>query len=326
MRLYLHVGHGKTGSSFLQSWLAQNRSELWRVGCVHYPVADSDERARSGGFSMGNGALLDQALKVSDQTQNLNSFWSDLIPQKQDFFPEGVLFSAERWARHLPRRLEDLMRVADAGGFAQMMIWLVVRDPLDHALSVYGQMVKRHGFSGSLDDWLKIYDFPNVLLYCLEVFQSQPDRIALRVDHYGLQRSSLEKCMMDWLALPVDSNWQRPSAMVNRSLTWDELLMMRRLNERLGERASIVGEQLVDRLPKLKPAKLHPSADALKTFVERWSPVVDQINLRLPDSSQLRCIGSIDSSFTDQQYQKSICLLPEQLDCLLDGLMQMGVR
>ena len=96
MRLYLHVGHGKTGSSFLQSWLVQNRSELWRVGCVHYPVADSDQRARSGGFSMGNGALLDQALKVSDQPQHLTSFWSHLIPKTQDFIHEGVLFSAER--------------------------------------------------------------------------------------------------------------------------------------------------------------------------------------------------------------------------------------
>ena len=101
---------------------------------------------------------------------------------------------------------------------------------------------------------------------------------------------------------------------------------MRWLNERLGDSASIVGEQLVDRLPKLKPARLYPSVDALKTFVERWSPVVDQINLRLPDSSQLRCIGSIDSSLPDQQDQKSIRLLPEQLDCLLDGLMQEGVR
>ena len=73
MRLHLHVGHGKTGSSFLQSWLAQNRSELLRVGGVHYPVADSDQRARSGRFSMGNGVLLDQALQFSDQPQDLTA-------------------------------------------------------------------------------------------------------------------------------------------------------------------------------------------------------------------------------------------------------------
>ena len=110
--------------------------------------------------------------------------------------------------------------------------------------------------------------------------------------------------------------------MVNRSLTWDELLMMRWLNGRLGESASNIGERLVDRLPNLKPAKLYPSEDALKSFVARWSPIVDQINLRLPDSSQLFCAESIAAEFPDQQLQKSICLLPEQLDCLFEGLMR----
>ena len=327
MRLNLHVGHGKTGSSFLQSWWALNRSEMWRVGRLHYPVANSDHRAQSGHFSTGNGALLDQALQVIDQPQDLTRFWSDLMPQTQDFTAKEVLFSAERWARHLPSRLEDLMRVADAGSFAQVKIWLVVRDPLDHALSVYGQMVKRHGFSGSLDDWLEIYDFPHVLLRCLEAFQSIPDRLILRVDHFGFKRNYLEKCLMDWLALPTNLRWQKPSSMVNRSLTWDELLLMRWLNERLGECAFVVGEQLVDRLPKLKSAKLSPSEDSLERFVLRWSPIVDQINLRLPDSSQLCCPGDVVASSPGQQKNsKLICLLPEQLDCLFDGLNIEGSR
>ena len=154
MRLHLHVGHGKTGSSFLQSWWSLNRSAMWRFGRLHYPEVDSDKQAKSGHFSTGNGVLLDQVLQVSDQPQYLSRLCSDLLSQTQGCCPEVVLFSAERWARHLPKRFENLMRVADAVGFDQIRIWLVVRDPLDHAVSVYGQMVKRHGFSGSLDEWL----------------------------------------------------------------------------------------------------------------------------------------------------------------------------
>ena len=327
MRLHLHVGHGKTGSSYLQSWWALNRSELWRVDRLYYPVADSDQRALSGRFTMGNGVLLDQALKVSHQPQLLSQFWSDVLPKQQDPDPKGVLFSAERWARHLPMQLEDLIRVADAGGCDQMTIWLLVRDPLDHAVSVYGQMVKRHGFSGSLQDWLEIYDFPRLLLHFLEVFLNQPNRISFRVDHYGHQRNNLENCLLDWLALPVNSKWQKPLSTVNRSLTQDEFLMMRFLNERLGESASVVGELLVDRLPHLKPARLQPSHDALKRFEERWSPTVEQINLYLPDSVQLCCSGSTVISSRDQeQHQKLICLLPEQLECLLDGLEREAAR
>ena len=327
MQLHLHVGHGKTGSSFLQSWWALNRSELWRVACLHYPVGEADQRARAGAFSMGNGVLLDQALQASDRPRWLRRFWADLLRQSPEAAPKGVLFSAERWARHLPMQLEGLLRVADAGALEEIRIWLLVRDPLDHALSVYGQMVKRHGFSGSLHDWLEIYEFPQALLSCLNAFQSRPDRIALQVDHYGRQRHALRQRMLDWLALPADGVWQQPLATVNRSLSADELLLMRWLNQRLGDRAAAVGEQLVDRLPGLAPARLQPSADALDRFVQRWSATVDQINQCLPEHAQLCWPEAAAVASQDPEPQQPLIgLLPEQLDCLLDGLMQEAAR
>ena len=333
MQLHLHVGHGKTGSSFLQSWWALNRPGLWQVARLLYPVGEADQRARAGAFSMGNGLLLDQALQVSDQPRELGRLWADLLQQAPELggeVPMGVLFSAERWARHLPAQLEALLRVADAGGVEQIQIWLLVRDPLDHAVSVYGQMVKRHGFTGSLDEWLLIYDFPQVLLRCLDAFQSRPDRIQLQMDHYGRQRRNLHQRMLDWLVLPTDAPWQQPAqSTVNRSLSADELLLMRWLNERLGDRAAAVGEQLVDRLPGLQPARLQPSATVCDQFVQRWSATLAQINQRLPESAYVHLpeetAASPDGS--DQQpQQQMICLLPEQLDCLFDGLQQEGRR
>lgn len=327
MQLHLHVGHGKTGSSFLQSWWALNRSALWRAANLYYPIGDSDQRAKAGAFTMGNGVLLDQALQVSDRPRRLRRFWKDLLRQAPEPTPKGLLFSAERWARHLPMQIEGLLRVADAGGFGQIRIWLLVRDPLDHALSVYSQMVKRHGFSGSLHDWLEIYEFPQALLSCLDAFQSRPERIALQVDHYGHQRRSLHLRMLDWLALPTDGPWQQAPATVNRSLSADELLLMRWLNKRLGDRAAAVGEQLVDRLPGLAPARLQPSADALDRFLHRWSATIDQINQRLPECAQL-CwpeAGAV-ASLDPQPQQTLIGLLPDQLDCVLDGLIEEARR
>jgi hypothetical protein len=327
MQLHLHVGHGKTGSSFLQSWWALNRSELWQLARLLYPVGGADQHARLGAFSMGNGLLLDQALEVGDQPAELRRLWAEVLCQVPGGeAPRGVLFSAERWARHLPGQLDALLRVADAGGVEMIRIWLLVRDPLDHALSVYGQMVKRHGFSGSLDDWLQIYEFPRALLNCLDVLQTRSDRIVLQVDHYGRQRRSLHQRMLDWLALPGDSIWQQPPAKVNRSLSADELLLMRWLNERLGDRAAAVGEQLVDRLPELTPARLHPSADRCARFVQSWSATVDQINQRLPEGAQLCWPEAVVGSLDRQSQQPLICLLPEQLDCLFDGLMQVVAR
>ena len=333
MQLHLHVGHGKTGSSFLQSWWALNRSELWQVARLLYPVGGADQRARAGAFSMGNGVLLDRALQASDRPRQLRRLWAELlrqVPLSATDAPHGLVFSAERWARVLPQQLEGLQRVADAGGVEQIRIWLLVRDPLDHALSVYGQMVKRHGFTGSLDDWLEIYDFPQALLSCLKAFQSCPDRIALCVDHYGHQRRQLLKRMQAWLQLPGEAPWQAPvQSRVNRSLSADELLLMRWLNRRYGDRAAPVGEELVDRLPNLAPARLQPSAVALQRFLQRWSPVVDQINSLLTAPAQLQLVapesGGMEETPDSALSDPAISLLPEQLDCLLEGLQRLMV-
>ena len=326
MQLHLHVGHGKTGSSFLQSWWALNRSELWQVSRLHYPAGAADQRARAGAFSMGNGALLDQALQASDRPRQQRRFWSDLLRpmlRSGGAAPKGVLFSAERWTRLLPTQLEALLRLADAGGVEQIQIWLLVRDPLDHALSVYGQMVKRHGFTGSLDDWLAIYDFPQALLHALNAFQSRPDRIALKVDHYGHKRGQLLERMQVWLQLPGEAAWQLPvQSAVNRSLNTDELLLMRWLNRRYGDRAAPVGEALVDRLPSLSPAQLQPTSAAAQAFVQRWSGVVAQINPLLPQSAQLQLLRP-DAEDQLPQPDPAISLLPEQLDCLLEGLQRL---
>ena len=323
MQLHLHVGHGKTGSSFLQSWWALNRSELWRVARLYYPVGAADWRARAGEFSMGNGALLDQALQARDRPRQLRRFWSDLlrpVSRPGGEAPQGVLFSAERWTRLLPQQIEALLRLADAGGVQQIQIWLLVRDPLDHALSVYGQMVKRHGFTGSLEDWLAIYDFPQALLQALKAFQSRPDRIALQVDHYGQQRGQLLERMQAWLQLPDDAPWQLPAqTAVNRSLNADELLLMRWLNRRYGDRAAPVGEALVDRLPNLAPARLQPAAAAAQDFLERWKGVQAQLNSLLPPEAQLQLLRP-DAEGQLPPLTQAINLLPEQLDCLLEGL------
>ena len=330
MQLHLHVGHGKTGSSFLQSWLALNRAELWQVARLHYPVSGADQRARVGAFSMGNGALLDRALQVSDRPRRLRRLWADWLRQvpQADQTTKGLVFSAERWARHLPPQLEALLHVADAGGVEQIRIWLLVRDPLDHALSVYGQMVKRHGFTGSLDDWLEIYDFPQVLLSGLNAFQSRPDRIEWRIDHYGQQRRQLLERLQAWLELPVEVPWQAPvQGRVNRSLSTDELLLMRWLNHRYSDRAAPVGEALVDRLPNLAPARLQPATGAVQRFVQRWSPVVEQINALLPAPAQLQLVapeaGGMEETPDSALSDPTISLLPEQLDCLLEGLQRL---
>ena len=60
--LFLHIGQGKTGSSFLLAAFAASADALLEAG-IRYPAdAGGHERAVSGGITSGNGVLLTEAL------------------------------------------------------------------------------------------------------------------------------------------------------------------------------------------------------------------------------------------------------------------------
>ena len=56
-KLIVHVGHGKTGSSFLQSIFALNSDRMAQLGIL-YPEHISNAMARRGHITSGNGNIL----------------------------------------------------------------------------------------------------------------------------------------------------------------------------------------------------------------------------------------------------------------------------
>ena len=53
--IILHIGHGKTGTSYLQSCLALNRQKLLDIG-IDYPEDRSFKSAKKGEITSGNPA------------------------------------------------------------------------------------------------------------------------------------------------------------------------------------------------------------------------------------------------------------------------------
>ena len=53
-KLILHVGHGKTGSSYIQSFLALNKNMLKNNGFI-YPEPNDIQKAIIGHVTSGNG-------------------------------------------------------------------------------------------------------------------------------------------------------------------------------------------------------------------------------------------------------------------------------
>ena len=329
LRLQLHVGHGKTGSSFLQSWLAANAELLLIQQQLLYPqicpfTRRRDRRAEQSQFSMGNGFVLNPVLEDGVSMRRQRRWWLRLC-RHQAIQPQqltSLVFSHEPWARKLPPLWPQLMQLAQLMEVQAVDCLLLVRDPLDHALSLYGQMVKRHGFSGSVEDWLRIYDFPEVLMRFLDAVEASSHAVCLRVDHYGSRRQELLHCLKQWLGLAAETNWHSTvEDRVNRSLTPSELTLMRWLNARDPELALRTGEQLIQRLPRLKGAALQPSVAVVEEFVSKWEGLIARLNQRLPSHAQLRlprpeeCGLPIGDALADP----ALTLTREQLDCLLDA-------
>lgn len=288
--LALHVGHGKTGSSYLQAWLAGNAERLAVAGVIYPLEAPSGQRERQaqrGLFSMGNGFVLQELENAADPVQALAGLAQTV--------PEGgsLLFSDERLMKRLVGRLAVFSELTEAAGFAQLDILLYVRDPLEQARSLYLEMVKAHGLVGSFSEWLAI---TNLHEHVLAFLQEQaalaargPIPCRLTAVNYSRCSGDLLQVLRHWLLLPLaSSDWPLPPRQrVNRSLSARELALMRRLNRPLGARAGGLGRALVRLRPGAGAAQPEATPAALAAFSERLGQPVAAINQLLPAEAQL---------------------------------------
>lgn len=288
--LALHVGHGKTGSSYLQAWLAGNAERLAAGGIIYPLEAPSGQRERQaqlGLFSMGNGFVLQELENAADPVEAL--------AELAQMVPEGgsLLFSDERLMKRLVGRLGAFAEQTTAAGFAQLTILLFVRDPLDQARSLYLEMVKAHGYGGSLNDWLEIN---NLHEHVLAFLQEQAALAACGPIPCRLTAANYSRCSRDllpvlrhWLPLPLASaTWPLPPRQrVNRSLSARELALMRMLNRQLGARGGGIGRALVRLRPRAGTAQPEATPAALAAFSERLGQPVAAINQLLPAEAQL---------------------------------------
>src|SRR5262245_28751429 len=100
--LYLHIGHGKTGTSYLQSSLALSIERLADRNIV-YPRMGSVERGAKGLISSGNGSvfvlLMSKPKKVDEIAAN---------PASHLFSYEGLMGKLSQ-----PEQHEALARFAE---------------------------------------------------------------------------------------------------------------------------------------------------------------------------------------------------------------------
>jgi hypothetical protein len=266
--LMLHIGHPKTGSSFLQSVLAKNIDTLKRFG-IDYPVPPRLEKAAAGEISSGNSAHLDLMLKDPALLANNPS--------------ERVLCSAERFFGDLsnPRFQRELLQLVERAGIERVEILLFLRDPVSYMISAYQQNAKR-GTSAetSLSDFFQSRNMLVMVDKTLDFILSEP-RLRATVRNYSAVRATLLDELCSWLDVPRAELVEPPAKVVNRSMTVSELMLLKAINQQTPGTSNILADALCNRLPDVQSDDVRPPVAEQEALWEKFAPEIERINARV---------------------------------------------
>ena len=177
----IHIGSPKTGSSAIQKYLVEHRSQLIELG-YYYPKHGLDQNGISGGHSIIGKNLLDG--KIAEAKAVFRTFLSEAEQRKCT-----LLLSAESFF-YKPNELKSIIENY------RCKIIAFFRDPIDAIYSAYNQAIKRHyattrlknycqniinqpakQFSGeSFQEWANAFgkEHLTVIGYDLDLFKQTP--------------------------------------------------------------------------------------------------------------------------------------------------------
>lgn len=271
-KIILHIGHGKTGSSAIQTVLARNNDILSALG-VLYPDHPSLHEARQGLITSGN---LDKEDWFEGQVMK--------IARANPTHPT-ILFSNE----HLFNRFDELFD--GVGPYREVYdfeIILFVRDPLELLASSYQQAIKRSGFFGGIGMFAPHVD--HTIRAAALVERIERLGIGFKLFNYSKTRGDSVECFLTHLALWDDikrhGEWE--TGTVNRSLTRAELRFVRDINRVFGAQyGTLISDALVNQLPDI-PADPSPIDGRTAQEVRaRDQAAIDNLNYHLPVDQRL---------------------------------------
>jgi len=287
MKLYLHCGYHKTGSSFLQTLFSRNRDLLQEHG-YHFPVATREYDMMSGNISPGNGPELAAALKQNNSRES-SDLLAGYVAEAQKKGCEAVLLSSENFFHAFDRKhaIECLVTVTKENGIGDIRALLYFRDPVSHALSTFKHRAKK----GTIPDytgWLeKEYETMGLIKQFLEYREQFPIEWICR-KYSASSEHMAESAFAGWLGvttpeIPEDDR-------VNTSLTLSELIAIQTLNEKRPSAIPFV-QQAFSEIPGYEKGqdrnlnKLY-SAEAYGVLAKEMD-TIEKVNALLPLKEQL---------------------------------------
>lgn len=255
--LYLHVGHSKTGSSFLQASFANSIDRLAECK-IDYPGAPS-EAAAGWKISSGNGQAL---LTAAPESFEIN--------ENRVFFSAERLFLAFAQDRDWPDRLQAMCAHHDIQAVEVLMF---LRDPITHAESSYQQMVKRGGLTQTVESVFNNYAQPELVRDALtRSFGELP--ITWRVYNYDRRKTELLELTEDFLGIPQGTLVRGGDRPVNRSMTAGELSLLRVLNGFDAPAAARLADAWCNDSPEIPSETVFPAPEVQQAMLDRLRPAI----------------------------------------------------
>ncbi len=309
--VFIHVGSSKTGSSYLQAALVAGQEALAARG-IDFPLdARTRRRADMGRVVTGNVRPHDPMAATLARYPG-----SETRPR--------LLFSNETLFLTLTQPDSPIAAsIRAAFPEARLEVLCYIRDPLDHAMSAYGQVVKRNGYTRDCATFLRRYDGPERVLRLSEVIDGIGGHLTIL--NYSRHRDDLLGTLEDWLGVDRGTIPVPERSRINRSLTRSELEIQRAFNRHLGQFSSVVvSEPLCDHLPDLRAEWPSLSRADLAAFLTRMEQVTGDPRLAalIPQAERFR-VGTPEehaARFPDPESQPDYRLTQDQIETLVGSI------
>lgn len=318
--ILLHVGQGKTGSSYLQSCLALSIDAMAEFG-VSYPVTEPDRiRGEKGHINMGNFRPRSREAGHSAEDLTLLLEHTDWSKFRSVVVSNEGLYLSLTYKGFLPSLLEVTK------GY-QLKIKMIIRDPLEHALSAYQQGLKANLINNIEDYFAKKYNVPiqtRDFIYLLK-----KHNVDFSITNYSRHKKELLEDFEQWIGLPLGTMNRAPRKRVNRSLTRTEMEFQRSFNQHAGPKARLmIADFLSNELPDIAHENPYIEQAVMETFLERMRTQIAEVNALLP-TSEAYFVPDIKSAMARQPTEAEagiFALSTEQIDALARGVSRWIIK
>ena len=274
-KIVLHAGHGKTGTSAIQSALAISADTLLKNG-INYPI-NPNERQRAARFEITSGNWKhNPAISLSEQCLQLAA---------SNTAGHTIVLSSESLFWHLTDFVNQKEQWNEA---VEIHVILAVRELEEMLSSEYQQRVKRHGESKPFEQFLRRRNFiSSHHKKAAEVLtELSQHNIPVTLINYSAHKKTISKRVFETLGCSdLYPNQTMGDLVINRSLSQKELQMLMMINALYYDQFPWISARLSDalakKLPNTETQRSRISPQSLKKLYEKNDSYLQIINSHL---------------------------------------------